>query len=72
MKKPDYGNATPKDLARALMSERLKAIHYQRSVSGKAGSSQPAAEQPPSSEPGCQAPSCCDDPQTPGRSDQDA
>ena len=25
MKRPDYGSATPEDLARALMSERLKA-----------------------------------------------
>ena len=56
MKKPDYGDATPEDLARALMSERLKAIRYQQSVRDKAGSSQPAAEQPPSSEPGCQDP----------------
>ena len=72
MKKPDYGNATPEDLARSLMNEHQKKAHYQRSVRDKAGSSQPAAEQPPSSEPGCQAPSCCDDPQTPGRSDQDA
>ena len=72
MKKPDYGDATPEDLARALMSERLKAIRYQQSVRDKAGSSQPAAEQPPSSEPGCQDPSDCASPQTPSRSDQDA
>ena len=72
MKKPDYGNATPEDLARSLMNERQRKAHYQRSMYDKADASQPAAEQPPSSEPGCQADEDCASQQTPSHNDQDA
>ena len=72
MKRPDYGDATPEDLVRALMNVPQRKAHYRRSVRGKSGSSQPAVEQRPSSEPECQTPSDCASQQTPERSDQDA
>ena len=71
-KRPDYGNATPGDLARALMSERLKTIRYRRSVAGKKGASLSDQPQPASSDPECRAGASCDSPQTHGRNDQDA
>ena len=62
MKKPDYGDATPEDLARALMNVRQRKAHYRRSVRDKSGSSPPAALQRPSSDSECQAPSDCASP----------
>ena len=72
MKRPDYGDATPEDLARAFMNVHQRKAHYRRSVRDKSGSSPSVSLQRPSSDSKCHAPSGCVSPQTPERSDQDA
>ena len=71
-KRPDYGNATPEDLARALMNAPRRKARYRQRVSGKATSSRPATGQRSASDPESQTLSDCASRQTPEPSDQDA
>ena len=71
-KRPDYGNATPEDLLRALMTERPKTARYRQSDSGRSDASLPDSEPPAASESECQTHEDCASPQTPERSGQDA
>ena len=71
-KRPDYGNATPGDLARSLMHGHRKTARYRQSGPGKSDASRPDSELPGASDPGCQTGGDCASPKTLGHSDQDA
>ncbi len=71
-KRPDYGDATPEDLVRALMTVHPKTGHYQPSERRREASSRPELGQPAPSDPGFRTLSDCASPQTPERTDQDA
>ena len=71
-KRPDYGDATPEDLLRALMTVPRKKARYRQSGPHKVGSSRPSTEPPVSSETSSQDGEDCASRQTPERTDQDA
>ena len=52
-KRPDYGDATPEDVARALMTEHQKKARFRQSGPDTSAASQPDSEQPAASEPEC-------------------
>lgn len=70
-KRPDYGDATPEDLLRSLMTVPRRKARFRQSTRHKARSSQPLAEPPVSSEPLSQGDEDCASQQTPEHSDQD-
>ena len=71
-KRPDYGGASPEDVARALMTEHQKKARWGQSDSGKSGDDGPDSELPSASESEYPSPEDCDAPRTPEHSGQDA
>ena len=71
-KRPDYGDATPEDLAWVIMTGRPIRDRYPLSERRKAGSSQPSTEPSAASDPESQRGEDCVSQRTGKRSDQDA